>query len=239
MPIGNHMKKIIICILVLFLSCSNKSCTDLMPRSSLIKSANKSSNEKINDLKKRISSLEADSGSIEKNKSLLGDLYNNLGNKYLDGSEWDSAIEAFNNSLKYRRLNQITLYSLGLAFGNKGKISGNSDDLKKARFYYEKSLEIEPDYSSSAYALSVLLFFELDEKEKAVKILENITAKKKSFYIAHFALGRFYYELGELKKSLNVYESLCSELEKQPDSEIIINYRKQCSDNSSRIRSEQ
>ena len=127
---------------------------------------------------------------------------------------------------------------MGIAYGNRGKALKSRGDIDRAQYYYEKSLEMEPDYYSAGYGLAILLFFEKDEKEKAIAILEGITSKHKYYYIARFALGRFYYETSEIRKAFNIYDSLCGDLEDASDSEIIIDYRAQCRENLMRIRNE-
>jgi tetratricopeptide (TPR) repeat protein len=233
---GEIMKKIVILIVLLFLSCNEKSCMEIIQCNPMRQMSRRTQDKQIEEIKDRINKLESE--NKDKNLQLLGDLYSNLGNKYLEIQQWDPAIEAFKNALKNGRINHNIYYSMGIAYGNRGKTTKNMDDINKAQSFYEKSLELEPGFYSAGYGLAILLFFEKNEKEKAIAILENITAKHRSFYIGRFALGRFYYETDELIKALNIYELLCSDLENVPDSEIIIEYRAQCRENLTRIRSE-
>lgn len=232
------MKRIIVCLLLMTFSCSGKSGLDIMQCNPLRQSKNKTVDMRISELTKRIKALEDDEERKAKNPLLLGDLYVNLGGKYLDRSLWDQAIKAFNNALKNGRINQMVYYSLGLAHGNRGKMNNNEDDINKAQSYYEKSLELEPDYYYAGYALAILLFFEKKEKEKAISILEGIASRHKSFYAGRFALGKFYFETDEKEKSLRTYESLQGDLERSPDSAVILEYRAQCKENISQLKSQ-
>lgn len=230
------MKKLLAALLLIFLSCNEKSCLDVIQCNPLRQQKDKTIEVRITELRERIKDLETDKKKREKNPLLLGDLYNNLGNRYLDTEQWDSAIDAFNKALKNGRLNHVIYYSLGLAYGNRGKMTHSQDDFNKAESNYIKALEMEPGYYTAGYALAVLLFFEKNEKERATAIMEEITAKNKTDYVSRFALGRFYYDMGKMNASLKVYEALCNDLDKLPDSEVIIQYRAQCRENREKLQ---
>lgn len=229
------MKKILALLLLIFVSCSEKSCFEIIQCNPLRQQGKKTTEERITDLRERIKDLEADTAKREKNPLLLGDLYNNLGNRYLETEQWDSAIDAFNSALKNGRLNHIIYFSLGLSYANRGKRNHSGEDFNKALSFYEKSLSMEPEYSAAGYALAILLFFEKNEKEKATAIMEQITLKNKTDYKARFALGRFYYETGKMKESLRIYNELCDDLEKVPESELINEYRARCRENAEKL----
>lgn len=70
-------------------------------------------------------------------------------------------------------------------------------------------------------------------------MMEQIVARSRTYYRAHFALGKLYYEQGKPEKALSVYESLYSELEKKSgDSDLIKEYREQCAENIRQLMKE-
>ncbi len=80
--------------------------------------------------------------------------------------------------------------------------------LSKSKRYYQKALDIKPDLLDARYGLGILLFFGFDDGIGAIDEMKAILEYDPDYIDAHFALGRFYYEMGELGKSLNEYITL-------------------------------
>jgi len=225
------MKKLIVILLLSLLSCGGGSYLDLLQCNALRREKNKSLDDRISGIRQRIKELENDENKRKQFPLLMGDLYSNMGNRLLEAGQWDAAIDAFNNALKNGRGGHSVYYSLGLAYGNKASMSKNMEDINKAQWNYEKALELEPGYNTAKYSLAILLFFQKDEKAKAIAMMEEVVAANRSYFKARFALGRFYYDTDKIDKSRRVYEELSADLEKAPDSEIILDYRRQCGEN--------
>lgn len=141
-----------------------------------------------------------------------------LGRKYLEIGSYNLALEAFAeaemlmpyNAFIKRDLGEC-YYFLGLSVVNeneKGKFFARSKQ------YYEKALEINADLLEARYGLGILLFFGFDDTSGAIDEMKRILGKEPNNIEAHFALGRFYYETGELGKSLGEYITLTKMLPK-------------------------
>ena len=193
----------------------------------------------IADLTEQIKDIENDEEEKSRSLGRLQSLYQQIGAQYLDQKLWDMAIPAFSSCLKYGKKTPVIYYSMAVAYANRGAENKNNADLDRAELYYGKALEIDSSFYEAGYGLAVLLFFEKDEKEKALAIMEETAARHPKFYTARFGLGRFYYELRQPEKALVIYRTLQGDLEKLPDSQAIREYREQCDENIRRIMSEQ
>lgn len=190
----------------------------------------------IETFKEKIAAIEKNPDA--KSNYKLGELYSSLGSKYLDKKMWDNAIDALNNSLKNGKHEPGIFHSLAVAYANKAKDTGDAGLYDKAEHNYRQALEINSGYSESIYGLAIILFYHKDDRQKAVSMVNELAMKNPANYDARFALGRFHYELEDLEKSLQVYESLYSDLEKLPNNDISVTYKRNCRDNIERIKSE-
>ncbi len=78
-------------------------------------------------------------------------------------------------------------------------------DHRKAIVYYEKAIQIQPDYSDVHYNLG-RVFQELGEHKKAIIYYEKVIQIKPDYSKAHNNLGVVHQEMGEYRKAINVYK---------------------------------
>lgn len=192
----------------------------------------------IREIREKIDDIEKEDVKDTKNIKRLGEQYSNLGGIYLQKGLWDQAIESYDKSLHYGRNTYGVLYSLGIAYGNRGRERESAEDIDKAVSYFNKAIELKDNFYEAQNALAILLFYHKDEKNEALSLAEEITAHNPKYYIGRFTLGRFYYDMGALEKALPVYEDLNAEFEKLPPSAIINAYKNQCRENIQRIMGE-
>jgi tetratricopeptide (TPR) repeat protein len=193
---------------------------------------------RLKQAQEKIAELEKNKVKDTKTIESIANWYSTLGTIYMDKRLWDLAIENYMKGLQHGKDTPGVYYSIGLAYANRGSERDNSEDIDKAEFYYKKAIEMQDNYYDAQNALAILLFYHKGEKDKAISTIQEVVARNKKNYIARFTLGRFYYETGQLPKSLSVYEDLSSDLDKLPPSEIIEGYKKNCKENIQRIMSE-
>lgn len=191
----------------------------------------------IKRMEEELSDLTSKSTSNPEVVNKIGVLYQNLGGKYNERGAWDPAIDALQKALGYGRNNPLVHYQLAIAYANRGSQIGNKDDIDKAQIHYEKALQMDPNFIEAKYGLAIILFYEKENRTKAVQLMEEIAKQKPTFYRARFALGRFYYENKDLNKSLSVYQDLYTDLEKV-DSPQAKEYKQACKENIQRITAE-
>lgn len=142
---------------------------------------------------------------LESASRVLGEKYLELGSYYLAEEALLEAefLKPYNAFIK-KDLGEC-YYFLGLAAL---EYEERDDFFSKSRQYYLKTLELEPDLTEARYGLGLLLFFGFDEVDGAIGEMQKILEQEANHIGAHFALGRFYYEIGELNKSLGEYITL-------------------------------
>lgn len=135
-----------------------------------------------------------------------------LGKKYLELGSYYLAEEALLEAEFLKPYNAFIKKDLGECYYFLGlaalEYEERDDFFLKSRQYYLKTLELEPDLTEARYGLGLLLFFGFDEADWAIGEMQKILEQEANHIGAHFALGRFYYESGELNKSLGEYITL-------------------------------
>jgi len=143
---------------------------------------------------------------------LLESIDRTLGERYMATGSYNLAKEVLleaeylkpNNAYIKKDLG-VCYYFLGQAEIDKGK---KEDYYIKARDYFSSALELKPDLNEARYGFGLLLFFGFNDIYNAIEQMKIILAYNPEHIDAHFALGRFYYETGELGKALNEYITL-------------------------------
>lgn len=82
---------------------------------------------------------------------VTSDVYQLLGNAYDEKGLFNTAITSYNKGLK-------KFPNAGCLYLEKGNISYKSNRYEDAFFYYEKGIEMEPEYASNYYRASLLFF---------------------------------------------------------------------------------
>jgi len=143
---------------------------------------------------------------------ILEDVDRLLGRKYMALGSYQLASEVLLEAESLLPYNGFIKKDLGECYYFLG--SGTVDTDEKNRFflkskaYYEKALEINPDIIEAAYGLGLLLFFGFNDVTAAIEQMKRVLARDPNNVDAHFALGRFYYETGDIGKSMGEYLEL-------------------------------
>ncbi|MFW6139034.1 MAG: tetratricopeptide repeat protein [Spirochaetota bacterium] len=135
-----------------------------------------------------------------------------LGRKYMQIGSYNLAKEALLEAEKLKPYNAFIKMELGECYYFLGRAEEDPEKrisfYKKSKNYLETSLDINPDLLESRYTLGLLLFFGFGEVHQAIEQMKIILEYNPKYTEAHFALGRFYYEIGQLGKALNHYITL-------------------------------
>lgn len=222
-------------LLIALTACKEKSFREAVS----FKSLRSFQTGDIEELKKKALEYEGDAGSKPKYVNELGNIYYKLGLLYLEKKNWDEAVASFKKATGYGKDSPSTYYNLAVAYGNRGRELGTKEDLNSAEKNYRLAIEKNAAFSDARYGLGILLFYEKDQKEDGLRIMEQLVSRNSDYIRGYFALGRFYYELNKPEKALAVYEALHGVLEKKSDrSEEIKLYKQQCRDNIERLMRE-
>lgn len=143
---------------------------------------------------------------------VLEDVDRLLGRKYMALGSYQLARDVFLEAESLLPYNAFIKKDLGECYYFLGSGTVETDErsmyLLKSRAYYEKALEINPDILEAHYGLGLLLFFGFNDAAAAIEEIKKVIARDPDNVDAHFALGRFYYERGDLGKSMGEYLEL-------------------------------
>lgn len=135
-----------------------------------------------------------------------------LGRKYLELGSYHLAEEVLLEAEYLMPYNAFIKKDLGDCYYFLGLSTLDYGDrinfFSKSKKYYKTTLEIEPELIEARYGLGLLLFFGYGDVYGAIEEMQKILGHEKNHVGARFALGRFYYEVGELNKSLGEYITL-------------------------------
>ncbi|HSV95336.1 MAG TPA: tetratricopeptide repeat protein [Spirochaetota bacterium] len=227
------LQPVAVCLVVFsaLSACGDISC----PMSSPLRSVKSSA---IADLKKKAAEYEARLAKGDR-PDRLGQIYYDLGLKYVEDGNWDQAIASFGKAMEFGKKSAALQYYAAVSYANRGKDLGKDEDIRRAEYHYRQAIGINPDYLDAHYGLAILVYYEKGDTALGTSMMEQVVARGGTYYRAHFALGKIYYEQGKPEKALSVYEALCSELErKSDDSTLIREYRQQCGDNVRQLMKE-
>ena len=165
----------------------------------------------------------------------LGESYKKLGIKYAEMKSWTPAVDTLTKAIEHGQSGPHVHYWLAIAYANRGKELKNRKDIDMAEISYSRAIERMPTLTGARYGLAILYFYEKNEREKGIKLMNAIVRNKPDYYDAHFALGRFYYEEGEKNRALSVYQNLYSILDSKKDSFRTKELKKSCQENITQI----
>jgi tetratricopeptide (TPR) repeat protein len=135
-----------------------------------------------------------------------------LGRKYIEIGSYNLALEALKEAEYLDPNSAFVKKDLGECYYFLGRSAIVQEEREKSfslsRKYYEASISIQPDLVSSRYGLGLLLFFGYGDVNGAIEQMKQILLYEPENVEAHFALGRFYYEMDELGKALGEYITL-------------------------------
>lgn len=223
-----------ILILVPLLGCSDFNCGDIFT----LKSVKVVRDDDIDRLKKKAEKYEKGVADRIQSAEKAGNVYQMLGEKYLERKLWDLSIESFGKAIGYGRNTPGIHYSIAVAYANRAKELNNHSDVSKAEYHYRRALEIQPDYLEARYGLGVFLFYIKKDKENGLKVMETVVRRNRNYYRARFALGRFHYEMNHPERALAIYEDLHTDLQGLPDSSDVRELQKSCKENIERLMTE-
>src|SRR4030042_6601468 len=130
-----------------------------------------STDSRLKQAQEKIAGLEKNKIRDTKTIESLANWYATLGTIYLEKRLWDLAIENYIKGMQNGKDTPGIYYSVGLAFANRGSERDNSEDIDKADFNSKKAIEMQDNYYDAQNALAILLFYNKNEKDKAISII--------------------------------------------------------------------
>ena len=143
----------------------------------------------------------------------LGIYYKMLAVRYLNSKMYTLALKNLKMALKYYPENPILFYLTAVCYARSAKAILDDEAKRKSMLnlavkYYKRAISLNAKYRDALFGLAVLYVFELNKPQLAVPLLEKLLSTQKSDTEAMFLLARVYYQLGDDKKAVKVYDRI-------------------------------
>ncbi|MEL3907507.1 MAG: tetratricopeptide repeat protein [Treponemataceae bacterium] len=205
-----HKLILIVLVVLFFLGCQNKNFLKRMQENE----EGVRNPSTIPELEEAISKYERRVEDIMLAQNRIAIWHKMLGTRYMDSKMYLKALDSFTKALEYYPDNHNLYYQVGLCASHiaKKNLTVSVDEGKDAAYYnniavnaYLTALEIQPNYNSAAYALSVLYVYELNESEKAIPLLQALLQRDSKNYDAMFVLAAAYYLSQDYNEAIKTY----------------------------------
>ena len=140
-----------------------------------------------------------------------GLLYRKLAERHMQYEHWNDAVKYLKKALEILPNEGILHYRLGVCYSQLSRSADNKkrkEFIKKAEQEYKLALKLNPDLTGPLFGLGIIYFYVYNDYDKGIEYMTKVLQKDPRNIDAHFALGRFYYEMGDLSKSLEFYKAL-------------------------------
>ena len=193
--------------------CSREEFFDFFTLKSV---RNVTTGEQTEDLKELMDRVKGHESEIKKKIEAgdsLADLYEALGVAFLLRKNWELSIENCEKAISFGNVAHDIHRRLATAYSNRGRELNNESDFDKAVYHYRLALEKNPENYDAMYGLSLVLYFEKNEKKTGIEIIKDLIENKPDYYEARMACARMLYEDGNRHGALSVYQSLLEDLD--------------------------
>jgi tetratricopeptide (TPR) repeat protein len=139
----------------------------------------------------------------------LEDVDRLLGRQYLIAGSYNLAREALEEAEHLKPHSEFIKKDLGECYYFLGASALDKEEqqrlFERSRAYYLRALDVRGDFAEARYGLSLLLYFGFNDIEGAIEQMQQVLVEDARNVDARFALGRYYYEMGEYSKALGEY----------------------------------
>lgn len=141
-------------------------------------------------------------------------LYRKLAKYHFTLEHYNDAIRYYQKALEILPTVGDIHLKLGLAYSQLTRVTTDENRKREltrlAENEYRITLNLDPSLLEAYYGLGVIHFWVYKDYYKGLSYMAEILKRDPKNSDAHFALARFYYELGEPGKSLEFYKALLS-----------------------------
>lgn len=133
-----------------------------------------------------------------------------LGMRFLDQQMYGPALEQFTQAVDIQSENPTLFYYVGIAAGLHAQAATDRVEqetrFQQAERAYLRALELRPRYAAAAYALSVLLAYELDRPQDALEYADIAIDVRPQNDRAHAVRAYALSALGRVEEAIRAYD---------------------------------
>ncbi|MDD5066958.1 MAG: tetratricopeptide repeat protein [bacterium] len=143
-----------------------------------------------------------------------GLLYRKLGKYHFNLDHFNDALAYYQKAVAILPVSGEIHYRLAICYSQLSRTTTDEAQkmelTRKAEEEYKVALGFSPEILECYYGLGVIYFWVYKDYYKGIGYMAEVLKRDPKNVDAHFALARFYYELGEPGKSLEFYKALLS-----------------------------
>lgn len=194
-------------------ACSADSFLDFFTLKSVRTVTGKGEDADVEELMQKAKGYEKEIARQIEAADKIGDVYEALGVKYLLRKNWDLAVKSFETAVSYGNASDEVHRQLGVAFANRARELGRTEDYRSAVYHYQLAIEKKAENFNAHFGIAMAYFYGLEEKEKGISHVKTAAEGDPELVEARFAYGRMLYEMQRKSEALNVYQSLLEDLD--------------------------
>ena len=141
-------------------------------------------------------------------------LYRKLGKRHMQMEHWNDSLKYYLKAFEALPNEGIIHYKLGVCYS---QISRSIEDkveymkmVKKAEAEYKMAISLNNKLIDPYYGLGIIYFYVYKNYKKGIEYMFEVIKRDSKNIDAHFALGRFYYDVGEASRAFEFYSALLS-----------------------------
>ncbi|MBN1897548.1 MAG: tetratricopeptide repeat protein [Spirochaetes bacterium] len=204
-----------ILIILLFIGCGNEFSRTFNRAKRLSKS------DKLEDWEKSILAYDKVIKLKVNAREYQALVYRKMAKYHLEMEHYNDALVNFEKAAQILPNEGILHYYIGLCYSQLSRSVTDENKkiemIKIAETEYKLSLSLTPDLIDPLYGLGIISFYVWNDYKAGIEYMAKVLEKDPKNIDAHFALARFYYEIGEPIKSLEFYKALVSLLPKNSE----------------------
>lgn len=143
-----------------------------------------------------------------------GLIYRKLGKRHMQMEHWNDAFINYKKAVEILPNEGIIHYRLGVCLSQLSRSEKDEekkmDLINQAVSQYKMAISLNSKLIDPYYGLGIIYFYVYKQYSDGIKYMAEVLRRDPKNIDGHFALARFYYEMGEAGKSFEFYKALLS-----------------------------
>ncbi len=193
-------------IILLFISCESESNRRYRRAKRLSKG------EKIEKWEQAIEEFDEIIKMQVNSREYQSHIYRKLGKRHMQMEHWNDSLHYYQKAAEILPNEGILHYRMAVCYS---QLSRSEEDekkkmemIRKAEQKYKMAVSLNSKLIDPYYGLGIIYFYVYKDYSKGLEYMAEVIRRDSRNIDGHFALARFYYEIGESIKSLEFYKAL-------------------------------
>ncbi|MBU1078068.1 MAG: hypothetical protein KKH98_12295 [Spirochaetes bacterium] len=141
-------------------------------------------------------------------------IYRKLGKRHMEMEHWNDSLENYKKAAEILPNEGYLHYRIGVCYSQLSRSEKDEEKkmslIQEAEKEYHLAISLNDKLIDPYYGLGIINFYVYKNYNKGMEYMAEVLRRDSKNIDAHFALARFYYEIGESRHSLEFYKALLS-----------------------------